>query len=89
MKTNYKCQECDEPAEVRGNEIIEPEEQTPYISKWVVCTDCGYTIPKDAADVERLLETCRVAVLALTHLPVNPDDVQFIQRAIKQVESEQ
>ena len=29
-----------------------------------------------------LLSACEVAVLALTHEPINPDDIEFIKKAI-------
>ena len=33
-----------------------------------------------------LLAACKVAVLALTHEPINPDDIKFIEDAITKAE---
>ncbi len=33
-----------------------------------------------------LLEACQIAVLALTHEPINPDDIKVIRQAIAKAE---
>jgi len=38
--------------------------------------------PKIIEQRDKLLTACEVAVLALTHEPVNPDDIEFIKAAI-------
>ncbi len=43
-------------------------------------TDCPRCTLNNAAP--DLLEACKVAVLALTHDPINPKDVEFVQAAI-------
>ncbi len=44
--------------------------------------------PETKRQRDALLAACRVAVLAMTHEPINPDDVKFIKQAIEQAESE-
>lgn len=36
----------------------------------------------------KLLEACKIALLALTHKPINPDDIAYIKSAIAKAESE-
>lgn len=34
-----------------------------------------------------LLDACKIAILALTHEPINPKDIKFIQQAITKAET--
>ena len=52
----YICEQCGEVCEVQGEQSVEGVDRTPYIAEYVVCQGCGYTIPKDTADVIILLE---------------------------------
>ena len=36
---------------------------------------------------DALVKACEVAVLALTHKPINPDDIEFIEAAIAKAEN--
>ena len=54
MEFEYKCQQCDGECELQGQQSLDLNSDTPFIGEWVVCIDCGYTIPKDTADVEQL-----------------------------------
>lgn len=58
----YKCQRCGEKAEVQGKQDIDINCNTPFISEWVVCPECQYTILKDTADKEVLLDAAREIV---------------------------
>ncbi|KKN69801.1 hypothetical protein LCGC14_0437470 [marine sediment metagenome] len=58
----YKCQQCGEQAEIQGKQDIDINYDTPFISDWVVCETCGYTIPKDTADKAILLNVCKYAL---------------------------
>jgi len=55
---SYICQQCSKEAEVRGQQDIDINFDTPFISEWVICESCGYTIPKDTADKQILLAAC-------------------------------
>ena len=54
METEYKCQQCGGECEIQGEQTLNPQHNTPFICDWVICTECGYTIPRDTADVEQL-----------------------------------
>ncbi len=56
----YNCEQCGEKAEIQGCQSVD-QHDTPYVESWVVCTDCGYRIPKDTADRNDLLEACKRA----------------------------
>ena len=43
--------------------------------------------PQTKQQRDELLEACKIAILALTHTPINPDDIAFIQQAIASVEA--
>lgn len=51
----YKCQQCGEKAEVQDKQDVDQHE-SPFVSKWVVCLECDYTILKDTADKDKLLD---------------------------------
>ncbi|KKN35467.1 hypothetical protein LCGC14_0783190 [marine sediment metagenome] len=61
----YKCQQCGEQAEIQGKQDIDINYDTPFISDWVICETCGYTISKDTADKAILLDACKDAKKAI------------------------
>ncbi len=54
METEYNCQQCGGECEIQREQTLNPQYDTPFICNWVVCTECGYIISKDTADVEQL-----------------------------------
>lgn len=51
---------------------------TPQAGGVFECADNAKLI----AAAPKLLKACEIAVLAMTHEPINPDDIKFIQAAI-------
>ena len=54
----YKCDQCGEVAKIETIQSIDQYDD-PCENSMIVCSDCGYTISKDTADRNSLLNVCK------------------------------
>ena len=78
----YKCQQCGDKAEVQGKQDIDINYDTPFISEWVVCKSCDYTISKDTADKQILLNACESVFIELCSINQNQALIDELDVAI-------
>lgn len=80
----YKCQQCKKDAEVRGQQDIDINYDTPFISEWVICQTCNYTIPKDTADKAILLDACEKMISSFKKSSSVPISLNSAYETMKQ-----
>ena len=79
----YKCQQCENKAEVQGKQDIDINYNAPLISEWIVCESCGYTVLKDTADKQILLDVCEYMIKELKGVKGKAFNILPIIQAIK------